>query len=166
MNSKLIVLPKTIEECHELIIELVMKQAQLESDLLKTHHNLDVLKERMRDFVRQRYGRSSEKLTAGQLSLFAQGVLEEMRKEQADNRDDQASEAAKPAESSKKHGGGRKPLPDTLPKERREYRLGDDERNCPCGCPMKEIGIGITQQLEYEPAKLRIIEHVHTNMPV
>lgn len=160
MSSKLIDLPKTIEECHELIIELVMKQAQLESDLLKTHHNLDVLKERMRDFVRQRYGRSSEKLTAGQLSLFAQGVLEEMRKEQADNRDDQASEAAKPAEGSKKHGGGRKPLPDTLPKERREYRLGDDERNCPCGCPMKEIGIEITQQLEYEPAKLRIIEHV------
>lgn len=163
MNSKLIDLPGSVEECHELIIQLVLEKAQLESDLLKVQHNLDVLKERMRDFVRQRYGRSSEKLTAGQLSLFAKEVLEQMRKEQAveaDNHSNQASEAATPSKGSGRHGGGRKPLPDTLPKERREYRLTSGERACPCGCQMKEIGMEITQQLEYEPAKLKIIEHV------
>lgn len=161
MNSQLIDLPKTVEECHELIIELVLKQAQLESDLLKIQHNLDVLKERMRDFVRQRYGRSSEKLTAGQLSLFAQEVLEQMRNEQAkETQNSNADVASKPKDTGKKHGGGRKPLPDALPRERKEYRLSEDERHCPCGCRMKEIGMEITQQLEYEPARLKVIEHV------
>jgi transposase len=56
---------------------------------------------------------------------------------------------------------GRRKLPDDLPRIRVEHDLEDDERPCPCcGDPRKKIGEETSEQLEYEPAKVHVIEHV------
>ena len=159
MTRESIDLPKTVEECHELIIQLVLEKALLENNLFKTKHSLDVLKEQMRDFARNRFGRSSEKLTSAQLSLFTQELLVQFRKELAGESSSQNDQAQQNNESSKKHGGGRKALPVTLDRVYKEYKLSGDELQCPCGCQMTEIGIEITEQLEYVPATLKVIEH-------
>ena len=54
---------------------------------------------------------------------------------------------------------GRKPLPKNLPRERIEYEAEDTQ--CPC-CheEMPKIGEEVTEELEYVPARFKIVEHV------
>lgn len=57
---------------------------------------------------------------------------------------------------------GRKPLPQSLPRERVEYTL-DEQGNpekCACGAHLKEIGEEVSEQLEIIPAKVIVKQHV------
>jgi len=56
---------------------------------------------------------------------------------------------------------GRRTMPADLPRVRVEHDLPPEEQGCPC-CPLKmqRMGKVITEQLECEPAKLYVIEHV------
>ena len=78
-----------------------------------------------------------------------------------------ASVPAEPAATNpkpKKKGHGRRSLQEwlkTLPPERREHRLTEAERLCPCCGQLQQIvGEQTSQQLEYIPAHLRRIQHV------
>jgi hypothetical protein len=65
-------LPADLEGCHTLIRELVELVERQGADI-------GYLKQRLHTILRERYGRSSEKLSAGQLQLFTQeleGLLE------------------------------------------------------------------------------------------
>jgi transposase len=55
---------------------------------------------------------------------------------------------------------GRKPLPQDLPRIRREYDLTDAEKQCICGSHLQVIGEDISEQLEIIPAQMFVIEHV------
>jgi hypothetical protein len=56
---------------------------------------------------------------------------------------------------------GRRRLPDNLPREARHYELSEAERVCPC-CRQVRIDIGVekSEQLDYRPASLLVIEHI------
>ena len=78
-----------------------------------------------------------------------------------------ASASAEPAATNpkpKKKGHGRRSLQEllkTLPPERREHRLTEAERLCPCCGQLQQIvGEQTSQQLEYIPAHLRCIQHI------
>jgi len=52
-------------------------------------------------------------------------------------------------------------LPDDLPRERRIHDLPDEEKPCPCCGTMRTlIGEETSEQLDYEPAQVKVIEHV------
>lgn len=55
---------------------------------------------------------------------------------------------------------GRKPLPENLPRKQVIHDLPDSEKHCPCGCMLTKIGEETSEQLDYIPATLQIIEHV------
>ncbi|HEY9683393.1 MAG TPA: IS66 family transposase [Oculatellaceae cyanobacterium] len=147
-------MPLELENCHALIrelIELVEKQGA----------DIGYLKQRLHNLLREKYGRSSEKLSSGQLQLFAQ-ELEEMLERKKTTDIESGDEKASNANSGAKNGGGgRKPLKTSLLRIPRDYYPSEEEMICG-GCNAKKVEIGkeIVEQLDYVPASFRVIQHV------
>ena len=102
------------------------------------------------------YGTSSEK-SPDQSELF----------DEADSFVDEAEEADEPevaasstADKKKKKSPARKPLPPELPRIRLVIELSEDQRQCPCGCTLVEIGEDISEQVDIIPARVQVIQHV------
>lgn len=55
--------------------------------------------------------------------------------------------------------GGRKPLPEDLPRVRIEHELAAHERQCQCGCTMEKIGEVHCEQIDIIPAQVYVIDH-------
>jgi transposase len=62
---------------------------------------------------------------------------------------------------TKKNGHGRRKLPDSLPRVRQTHVLNDTECTCAeCGTLRVKIGEEVSEQLDYQPASLFVVEHV------
>jgi transposase len=62
-------------------------------------------------------------------------------------------------------GHGRRPLPADLPRERRVHEVPPDQRACPgCGRDRVPIGEETSEQLDYRPASLFVVEHVRVKV--
>ena len=65
------------------------------------------------------------------------------------------------AHKRKKKGHGRRRLPADLPRKRMEHEPSEEEKVCEqCGKEKTRIGEENSEQLEYVPASLYVIEHV------
>jgi transposase len=142
-------LPEDIAACHALI----EKQEQLIAGL---QHQVEQL-------LRSRYGRRSEKLDPDQLELF-QGYLTAGWEGAVEETPAAEPEAAggSPEGEGRAPGKrrGRKPLPAHLPRQRVEHDVPAGERKCPeCGSEREKIGEDSSEQLEYVPASLVVLEH-------
>src|SRR5262245_18876246 len=115
------------------------------TDLRRT---VEAQQDRLDDLTRRLYGRKSERV-AGDNS--APGEV---------------PPAAPPADPTprRRRGHGRRPLPDHLPRERVEFDLSEAEKACPCcGRPRVRIGAETSEQLDYRPASLFVVQRVrHT----
>jgi transposase len=116
---------------------------------------IDELFESIRLARHQRFGASSEK-APGQGELFDEA---EDTAEEAEPVESEALESSSDSKT-KKQQKTRKPLPAQLPRIRNVIELPEDERVCPCGCQLSEIGEDVSEQLEIIPAKLQVIQHV------
>jgi transposase len=101
------------------------------------------------DLTRRLYGKKSERVT---------GDTPEPAGAQSPPL---APSADQPA---RRRGHGQRPLPDHLPRERVEYDLAEAEKVCPCcGKARARIGGETSEQLDYRPASLFVVERVrHT----
>ena len=144
--------------CHQMIRELLQSLRTSEREKEQLRYRLDQL-------LRARFGPRSEKIDPAQLKLFAAEVLE-LAESQASN--EASSEESPPADSSsssgnekkKRPGHGRKPLPRDLPRRRLEHTLPEAALACPCcGERRTKIGEDVSEQLDYVPASLQVIEH-------
>lgn len=120
------------------------------------HQRAELYKFKFENLARQHFGRSSEKLgePPGQQLLFELPARPEQPEPAA------AVESPAPSAEPKKHGGGRKPLPQNLPRERIEHTLPESARQCSCcGKVMQPFGEETSEQLDYIPASLKVIEH-------
>jgi transposase len=134
-------LPNDLEICHELIRKLAADNERLGR--------------RLEELIRSRYGRSSEKMTIGQLSLFAQEIMNEFKEETV-------AATIKSLAKNGRHGGGGRSLQSTnLPVERKEYTVPQEELPCPT-CKQERVPIGheSSEELEFVPASFRVIKHV------
>jgi transposase len=129
--------------------------AQLLAELGDKQQLIDKLPHQLALFRRYLYGRRSEQLDPAQLLLeFASWV--------------QAQEAAAPAPlppapapARPRPGHGRTPLPALLPRRRVEHALPEERCTCTaCGARLVKIGEETSEQLDYQPASLFVIEHV------
>src|SRR4051812_20612622 len=112
------------------------------------------LRERLDQLLRRLYGPRSERLNPDQLLLFAEPAAGEAVTPQPPT---DPGAAAKP----RRKGHGRQQLPKHLPRDRRVYELSEAERLCRgCGQARVVIGQEGSEQLDYEPASLTVIEHV------
>ena len=132
-------LPEDVEMLRQLVHELVEENKQLS-------HRLQLL-------LRQRFGQSAERIDRAQLELFAKEILDSKGKAETPDDDD--------ATVVREHRrNGRRKLGRDLPRIRIEHDVPESERACSaCGEMRTRIGEEISEQLEYEPAKLHVIEH-------
>jgi transposase len=143
----------------QLVLEL---RRELESQKLLGRQ----LQHQMEQLMRRFLGRKSEKLDPNQLQLlFAElqelGLREESEEAASSESDDEDEEPPSESPRRRRRGAhGRRRLPKHLPRERQEHQLSEDELGCFCGGQQTKIGEKISEQLEYRPAQMVVIEHV------
>jgi transposase len=105
------------------------------------------------------FGSSSEKAssfpTQDDISLFNEFELVSQEVTIDPEITDIANTQIKPP----KKPSGRKPLPKHLPRRIVEHDVPNDEKQCACGAELECIGTQVSEELEYVPAKLEVIEH-------
>lgn len=121
--------------------------------------------DRMR-LLRKHLGQTSERMKSPQLD-FLLSLLDN-----ADPAESTAAEAAAPGDAPSgelkvppvivpKGKGGRKPLPEHLPRTDLVHPIPDEERACPrCGADRICIGHEVSEILEIEPAQFRVERHL------
>ena len=132
-------------------LQTVTQQQQL---LDKLAHELALIKRWMFGSRRERFDTDDPR----QKSLFEVSEPPASGAElEGKSRDDEPGNDPK----KKRRGHGRRPLPQFLPRQRVEHIINGPELNCPgCGQDRKKISEVISEQLEYVPASLFVVEHV------
>lgn len=133
------------------------ERTELISELKQKDHEIDSLQHRLQMLLRRYFGRSSERLDSKQRLLF-EDMLDTCIPETP------AEEASDPEPSAPKrrgNGHGRRRLPSHLPREKVVHDLPEEEKPCPYCQKMRHIiGKETHEQLDYVPAKVKVIEHV------
>ncbi len=130
------------------------ERIELLSELKQRDHKIDDLQHQVQSLLRRYFGRSSEKLDPNQRLLFENLIDKCIPETPA------VQEPESPA-STKRKGHGRRRLPSTLPREKVIHDLAEDEKPCPCCGKMRHIiGKETHEQLDYIPAKVKVIEHI------
>jgi transposase len=108
---------------------------------------------------REQYGQSSERGAR----IIAQLELQLADLEESAAEEETAAEIAAPASERTVRPGGtrkpaRRPLPEHLPRERVVYPA---PCACPkCGGPVRKLGEDVTETIECEPRRWKVVEHV------
>ena len=111
--------------------------------------------------MRDCFGPRSEKVDPRQLDLFQANEAVAVPGQDPRASDVSAEPEAEILVARTRRGGGRRELPANLPRERIEHDLSAPEKLCPCcGRPRERIGSETSEQLEYVPASLKVLEHV------
>jgi len=128
--------------------------AELEHKNSKLQAKVNWFEEQYRLAQLKRFGRSSEKHD-GQIELFNEAEV--IADEESAPADD-VCETQTITYTRKKPG--RKPLPKDLPREVIRHELPKAEQICSCGCQLHVIGEDKSEQLDFIPAQIKVIEHV------
>ena len=141
-------LPNDTGVLKSLVVQLVESLRQSQQRIAQLEHHMDLL-------VRKVYGRSSEKIAPGQLTLFEkQGASDEASVPPAE-------QPAAPTTAIKKPGHGRRKKPDTLQRREVVHDLSDAQREALAGeGELVPIGEEVTEQYEWEPSCLYVLRHV------
>lgn len=117
------------------------------------------LQHRIKQLLLKIRGSRQERIDPDQLLLFSFEELQELANELEDAaKDEPEADDTKMPSSSRK--GGRKKLPKNLFREIKRYELKGEELQCPCcGEERHEIGVESSEQLEYIPARWKVIQH-------
>ena len=133
-------------------LEQIRQEAADQIEALRLKHQAELAA-----ILRRFYGPRSERFDPTQLLLFGQR-LDTMALDEASI----AEEAGEPLVTRRpRHKHGRGKLPDHLPRVRVEHDLPEAEKPCPCcGNARHRIGEEVSEQLEYIPASLKVLQHV------
>lgn len=133
---------------------LIQLNQTVQKQLQAAQKKIDWFEEQFKLTRQRRFAKQTE--TTRQLSLFDE------------NSSDEVTETVKPVDdeqeeitySRKKPKKGRRLDTTKLPRERRIYDLAEHEKICQCGCHLEKIGESISEQLDYVPAQIKVIEHI------
>lgn len=132
----------------------VLKQviAQLLDSLHSLRRQNEQMAHRLQQLLRARFGQKSEKIDPAQMALFAQQILAEAQPAEP-------SPQESPAPAAPRKGHGRKKLPRNLPRKRVVIDVPAEQRKCACcGAEMTKIGEETSEQIDYVPASVYVIE--------
>lgn len=152
-NNKLLsevhVLCSDLESTRNNVVELhaINKAQRLELDQMKQH--ILLMKQAL-------FGKKSEKTADNKAQM---DLLFNEAECYADNSVEKAEYEEKIVVKKKK-GGGRKPLPKDLPRERVIHELAEADLQCDCGGELEHIGEETSEELDVIPAKILVKEHV------
>jgi transposase len=158
-------LPDDVEALKAL---LLAQQAAHQQAIAQTHeHAMRHIDHLYEQFVllRQRHFGASTEQSAGQAHLFDEAeVLAAASTPDQDqapipSQSDAAADAGKKS-AGKPARGKRAPLPSDLPRVDIVHEVPEDQRLCPCGTPMVEIGEDVSEQLDIVPMQVRVLRHI------
>ena len=115
-----------------------------------------ILEEQLRLATHKQFAPSSEKLAAlGHPDLFFNEaeVLGTTPETEA-----QAAEIVVPEHTRAR--GKRMPIDPALPRKRIEHDIPESQKTCTCGCQKTRIGEVTSEQIDIEPAKACVLQHV------
>jgi len=137
-------------------VELLrVERQQFLEQLQHKNREIDSLQHQLQQLLRRLFGRSAEKIDPQQMLLF-ETLLNQLAPPTSD-----ASPEPAPAPRLATNGHGRRRLPSDLPRKKVIHDLPEDQKPCPCCGQMRHIiGQEVSEQLDYVPAKLTVIEHV------
>lgn len=151
-------LPSDIAACHALIQLQHAKEEQLAEQLDNATRKISQMEHQLQQLLRRLYGRSSEKIDPKQMALFAE-LLKQLEAQNPPA--PEPPPAAVPAATATGKGHGRRKLAPDLPRERVIHDLPEEEKPCPCCGTMRTlIGDETSEQIDYVPAQVKVIEHV------
>src|SRR5512135_2742659 len=150
MSESAAPLPDDLALCHEII-------RQQADTIRESQRRIAQLEHQVEQLLRRQYGSRRESIDPDQLRLFTddapEGVVEGAPAEPSNDED------ATPARRWKRRR--RQRLPEHLPRKRVEYELSAEELPCPdCGHERMKIGEEVSEQLEYVPASMHVLQHV------
>ena len=129
--------------------QALAENAELSATIQSQRKTIEKQEQTIADLLASLRGKTRERIDPNQLLMFDLGELKEL-----------AQEPPEPEAPRRRKGHGRRRLPSELPREEVLYELPEDERLCPHdGRPMEIIGYETSEQLEYVPAKLKILVH-------
>lgn len=153
-------LRREAEQAKREVVIAKQQAIELTSTVTKQKKELEQSERTIKELLQALKGKKRERLDPNQLLLFDLDELEKLIEEAA-QKEDTATEAAtetKPPRRRKKHG--RRIIPENLPTVEIVHELPEAERLCPIdGKPMPAIRYEISEQLDYEPSRLRRIVH-------
>jgi len=139
--------------------------AQLGKTNTKLEEQLAKLDLKYQQLCKRLFGRSSEKIDPAQLLLeFAKVAAEDeaVPPPYVGEAPDGETPADQPRGKKKRKGHGRRPRAKNLPRERIVHEPAPEELLCGC-CGEQKTSMGsdeVTERYDYQPASLKIIEHV------
>jgi transposase len=141
-------LPDDVATLKGMVLELL-------ASLHDRDRNIEGLQHRIHLLLRRLYGPRSERFDPNQLLLFVEMAAG------LDAAQEAATEPPAPTQPPRRcRPHGRRRLPENLPRESRHHELSEAERLCPnCGKVRIDIGTDRSEQLEYRPASLFVVEH-------
>jgi transposase len=159
MEKALNQLPDDVDLLKSLVIDQLVRNEQLQADkqaVVQRNKHLKAqvltLQEQLNLALARRYAASSEKISPDQYRLFDEAETDT----EVEWEDDKI---IVPAHTRKK--GGRKKLPESLPRVEVVHELSGDELICPFdGATLTEIGAVTSEQLDIIPATIQVIRHV------
>ena len=99
----------------------------------------DILREKLRLALFQRFGRSSEKIDPNQQELFCEAEVE------ADA--PVAEESTTTVSSHTRKKAGRKPLDPNIPRQEVIHDISEEEKLCGCGARLSKVDEVISEEL-------------------
>lgn len=147
---------KSSTEIANLILDLQRKLAEKEICIQKKNAEIELLRHQLNVTLQNKYGCKSDKVDPSrQFQLFNEAETQNLESNEIVKAEESISIASHTRQKS-----GRKPLPSELPRVRQEYDLLESEKTCSCGCALIRIGEDVSEQLEFIPAKVQVIQHV------
>jgi len=154
MSTEAATLPSDVDQLQSLVAQLTATIDQQSSTIDELSQKLQKLEHHLQQLLRSKYGPRAERFDPHQGTLF-------------DDSDEgaRASQKEVPETQVKSHrrrgGGGRQELPEHLERRIVEHDLSPAEKCCPdCRQERERIGAEVSEQLEYEPAVLYVLQHV------
>jgi transposase len=148
-------LPDDVAVLHAIIRELL-------DTLKKSRHECEGVRQRLDLLLRKLYGPKAERFDPHQPWLLPE-LAPAAPTDTVNSPTEESPTAEESADAAipKRKGHGRKPLPKDLPRERIEHTLPEAERQCPgCGEACVKFGEDVSEQLDYRPASLFVLQHV------
>jgi transposase len=155
MDEKKIKLPDDLSLCHEIILELL-------DDKEKSQVLIDKLQHQLEQLLKARYGPRADRIHPDQMQLFAQELLSKMNQEGAEQEEECMLDSEEDSPKSRQRKGhGRRAFPKSFPRIEREHDVEPEDKICrQCGKEKACIRKEVSEQLEYIPASLHVIQHI------
>lgn len=140
------------EENSELKSLLQKKSVTIESNVIE----IDRLETELRLLRQKLYGAKSERMVLDdptvQTHLFNEAEATATKEEKPDEELQSVSYTRKK--------GGRRPLPDNLPRIEQVHDIAEEEKVCGCGSQLSRMGEEVTEELDIVPRQCRVIRHI------